>query len=1121
VLLINSLAAADDDECDDGNATNDCFGHSNDSPAPPVVQTFLSIINNDHDSSTEGHRETSAEILKGLFHRAFGRTDDGNNDDTPNQNYAMQQEQQLLQQTLIKMFQTCSQTFQKRMTRCELSNKGSFHHGATTMEPMESSEHIRLLLVEIMLDLGEYCLTSCRKDCGERDETNSKVIIGATSGICTTLAKSTLLDQYPEVQRAACNLVVILAGLCPLAVRMNATGLLVPLTGRMDDAFGNVEQSSASLTASISKKCLFRHRHAKTRCKAVDASAAIVMCCPRGDSASDNGCQDANAIDSGVQQSMITADHLSGYGSNSSSMEQILQDTLLPGWEDLLKMDSSASVQTAVLKSLGNVASMLDWRYSPTLSVSESTTSATDAQHHPANTSKMDLASMVEARLLSLFLMGMSAGSVNQVRSMAVQQLTSIRSGNGKSDIATNGQNLPLDVLMAYFHPMLELILHACSQDWALCQSKVRSLEALQVILSIAIPLMNSNTSSTSGAKVELSNGMIRSIMDILSKNILSEDKEVLEAALASCRIIGANNHGTKALIEIVSMQSCNDGSGRSALSTDDADSIEELQSNISAMTIESFPRQMTSLLLILDGMMKGSLCNIDATSILLEIDPKLDIPAPDWFQSSPDSVAAISSSLCHPTITNNVATNSSLAWALLDACDSFAGCAHQLSLGCDEQLEMKEDVVINVLISIAYLLSCPEEYGISSNATKVLDAFSSLQSTSDSNVNEVMDVHFRRVLPKITASAPPFPWKQSDPAFLAMDALLRACSGSMVGSNFDMVAPFFISHLSTAAYTKNVSDGDDAHDQSLRAAPAKDEIAEEYSQRISLMALLQTILSDESFSQTLYPQQSENSPATSALSAQFTTDVLLSLVLPNLVWKAGGMASALRKLAAATLFSLLSHCHNEGQAQHQQNEKRSALLHPETTARLIPILHSNLEDIESTTRELSCVCLSLVLEQVSSETFSAIWKQNTQAIDSLYPRLLELLDDSHDPVRMAACSTLEQFLQLAHSAASKSSFNLEFSSLENITSSLLIQLDDPNHEIQDHVFQVLSSLLELQYQEYTTKCRDKNKRVVEMIERQINTSTKSHRDDFYCRLLLEKIDEYHKWKKKEGSLKV
>jgi len=297
-----------------------------------------------------------------------------------------------------------------------------------------------------------------------------------------------------------------------------------------------------------------------------------------------------------------------------------------------------------------------------------------------------------------------------------------------------------------------------------------------------------------------------------------------------------------------------------------------------------------------------------------------------------------------------------------------------------------------------------------------------------------------------------------------------------------------------------------------------KDELAEEYSLRISLMALLQTILSDESFSQTLNLSQRKqlsvvSSPTT--FSTQFTTDVLLSLVLPNLVWKAGGMASALRKLAAAALFSLLSHYHSKNQAEEEEEEGARTLLDPERISHLIPILHSNLEDTESTTRELSCVCLSMVLEQCSNDTFDGIWESNTRVLDTLYPRLLDLLDDSHNPVRMAACQVLEAFLFLDHS--SSSSFKLGMSSLENVTSSLLVQLDDPDREIQESVFRVLLVLLELQYKCITVKDEEKNRGVVKMMERQINASLKSHRDGSRCGLLLDKVRAYHEWDEKKS----
>ena len=205
-------------------------------------------------------------------------------------------------------------------------------------------------------------------------------------------------------------------------------------------------------------------------------------------------------------------------------------------------------------------------------------------------------------------------------------------------------------------------------------------------------------------------------------------------------------------------------------------------------------------------------------------------------------------------------------------------------------------------------------------------------------------------------------------------------------------------------------------------------------------------------------------------------------------------MASTLRKVAVAALHAFLKHCNDT-----------DATIRPGMISQLIPLLHSNLEDYESTTRELSCACLSMVLEHISVETFCAIWQTNYRVIDTICPQLLELLDDSHDPVRIAACMALEKYLALAHGASisSSSSFDLDLSSVENVTTSLLIQLDDPDKEVQDSVFQVLSELLQLHSNEEYVDIK-----VVDMMKKYIKVSLASHRDASYCQILLAKIEQ-------------
>jgi hypothetical protein len=262
------------------------------------------------------------------------------------------------------------------------------------------------------------------------------------------------------------------------------------------------------------------------------------------------------------------------------------------------------------------------------------------------------------------------------------------------------------------------------------------------------------------------------------------------------------------------------------------------------------------------------------------------------------------------------------------------------------------------------------------------------------------------------------------------------------------------------------------------------DDLAEEYSLRISIMALLQTILSDESFHQTQCPQQKGLLHAVpTTFSAQFTTDVLLSLVLPNLVWRPGAMASALRKIAVATLFSLLSGTVN--------------LFDPDMITHIIPVLLTNLDDSESTTRELSCVCLSLILQNASSEILSIVYKSKNRVIDAMYPPFLGLLDDCHSPVRLAACRALKEYIVQSHAIASKSA-----KSIETITADLLIHLDDPDQEIKDGIFQVLVVLIELHCQAEPI--------ILEMMKGQIKSSMRTHKDGSYCSLLLKELGKCH-----------
>jgi len=133
--------------------------------------------------------------------------------------------------------------------------------------------------------------------------------------------------------------------------------------------------------------------------------------------------------------------------------------------------------------------------------------------------------------------------------------------------------------------------------------------------------------------------------------------------------------------------------------------------------------------------------------------------------------------------------------------------------------------------------------------------------------------------------------------------------------------------------------------------------------------------------------------------------------------------------------------------------------------------------------------------------------------VDTLYPRLLMLLDDSHDPVRMATCTALQHFLRLAYNPCEEGpTCRLGVSSLEEITSSLIIQLDDPDAEIRRHVAEVFTTLLDIQRSDsnncdnIVAQSTEMKSKVIEMMDDKFRTAFKSHRYTQHINSLLENI---------------
>ena len=901
---------------------------------------FMKIINDDVTFiTTEGHRESSVEILRCLLKRSFSKENVSCNEEQIN--------------VLQSLFRKCSHLFEKRMSRDEGG--------------MEQSEHIRLALVELMTELGTYLTT--------HNDVEQIQLCEDASRICHTLARDVFKDPFPDILLASCKLVQTLARLSPPAVGETATELLLQLAG--NDV----------------KHCLFGHRRSKIRSEAVETSSAIVLCL----------C------------------YQSSRNNDDPSIQEALQNILLPGWEELIKMDSSVPVRLAVLRAVRVTAEQFDWSYSPTVTVEH------DKESTPS----------IESHLLSLFVSGISDGNV-QVQEVALQQMYA--SGClGKGETAVNW-----DVISRYFNPLIETVLASCSLSLTTCMGRVRSLEALQVCLSFVLAITDVDEPC-------LTLPRIKPIVECLRRNIIDTDEnDVLQAALKACEILGESKFPSLILTMMVEPNE------------------ERFELSKDAVAMILTPRECSSTMLFLSRMVKGLLCHDKGSEILSRLDPTFVVSTPDWIYSSPSSMVAITMLLSHPKVTNSVAENPSLAWGLLESVSEVIKCCTH-HLNSREEVDkgpwtLKEESVLDILISIVHLLGCPDTFGLSTKTVKILEDFSSCflsDVDADDTVTAkkeatLLDDYFCKVVPKIVATAETeFPWKESDASFQSMRALLRAVNGSTISSNFDVVAPFFMHHISNSDI-------------------AQDEEAEEYSLRITMMSLLQSILADKTF------HSAGCSPSTKIAPSR----IILSLTLPHLAWRPGGLASALRKIGIATVYSLLSNL--EGVSE-------TSVLQTDTLTRLIPILHSCLEDTESSTRELSCVSLSMVLEQASSEVIRKILKTNLRVIDTLEPSLLNLLDDSHNPVRLAACRTLRLLFTLRPLS-------------EKAISRLIIHLDDDEKDIKEQVHGVLEFVINLIIRNISSDCEQArvcSEKLMVMAKHFLLDALHTHRDKSYLNRLL------------------
>uniref|UniRef100_A0AAZ3S680 Dynein axonemal assembly factor 5 n=1 Tax=Oncorhynchus tshawytscha TaxID=74940 RepID=A0AAZ3S680_ONCTS len=163
----------------------------------------------------------------------------------------------------------------------------------------------------------------------------------------------------------------------------------------------------------------------------------------------------------------------------------------------------------------------------------------------------------------------------------------------------------------------------------------------------------------------------------------------------------------------------------------------------------------------------------------------------------------------------------------------------------------------------------------------------------------------------------------------------------------------------------------------------------------------------------------------------------LLELLLPNLVWKAGRTAAAIRTSALCCLLALL-----------QGGAIPPSQVNTHTEERLSPQVLSALEEDSQLSRLLACRSLSTLLKLIGPSL-------HPDALNNIYPEVLKRLDDSSEEVRGVALRALGLWL-----ASLGKDYNSQLYSqhLEVLFQQLLLHLDDPDSHVQDTVLEVLKT---------------------------------------------------------------
>ena len=302
--------------------------------------------------------------------------------------------------------------------------------------------------------------------------------------------------------------------------------------------------------------------------------------------------------------------------------------------------------------------------------------------------------------------------------------------------------------------------------------------------------------------------------------------------------------------------------------------------------------------------------------------------------------------------------------------------------------------------------------------------------------------------------------WESRSSGKAAFEVLIRDCPGE-AWAHHRAVIPIFCNQVQPPA--KPAAGTAEANALSYAAQRGEEVIPTSVSDhidvRLSLLVLLEGFI-----------RAGADDWQCGAYISEAAEGIVKEIIVPNLIWKIGRVEATVRKVALATAYGLL----------------KAGAIRAETLARsagdLVPLVVSNLDDMESTPRQIACLCLTVLFERLRGAF-------GDNAVREMYPKLIARLDDSNDAVRISACATLQMFLQCAH----KSYFS--GTAIDYILDQLFIHLDDPDPAIQEAVLPVIV---------VAANCIDKS-----LVVKKAENSKNSHRSSALCNRLLVEIQGF------------